>query len=123
MRPFGPVNWSFGPTDLGNPRSVYTRIGLGKRSAPPEGVVFPGSWTTWVFRFKEIRQLTLPHTVKILATTVRKGTRELSDLSESHDLNSGCSVGDDSTAPPSGRLSPPNPGPQQYIDHPGTQQV
>ena len=33
---------------------------------------------------------------------------------ENHDLNSGCSVGDDSTAPPSGRLSPPNPGPQQY---------
>jgi len=41
-------------------------------------------------------------------------TRDLSELSESHDLNSGCSVGDGSTAPPDGRLSLPNPGPQQY---------
>ena len=85
------------------------------RTKSVEGVVFPGSWTTWVLRYLEIRQLTPPHAVEILATTVRQGTRELSNLSESHDLNSGCSVGDDSTAPPSGRLSPPNPGPQQYL--------
>ena len=38
------VNCSFGPTDLGNRRSVYTRIGLGKWPVPPElrrGCGFP----------------------------------------------------------------------------------
>ena len=38
------VNCSFGPTDLGNPRSVYTQIGLSKRPVLPEirrGCGFP----------------------------------------------------------------------------------
>ena len=39
---------------------------------PVEGVVFPGSWTTWVLRYVEIWQLTLPHAVRELVITVLK---------------------------------------------------
>ena len=39
------------------------------------------------------------------------------ELSKGYDLNSGCWVGDDSTAPPSGRLSPPKRGPTTILHH------
>ena len=48
---------------VGDSDSVRTKL--------VEGVVFPGSWMTWVLRYIEIRQLTLSHAVEVLATTVR----------------------------------------------------
>ena len=69
------VNCSFGPARLWWLPLGERRIRVGDsdsvRTKSVEGVVFPGSWTTWVLSYIEIRQLTLPHAVEILATTVR----------------------------------------------------
>ena len=85
------------------------------RTESAEGVVSPVVGRHEYLGKLEFDKWTRPHAVEILATTVLSVTRDLSELSESHDLNSGCSVVDYSTAPPSGRLSPPTPGLQQFV--------
>ena len=86
-----------------------TRIG---QSRPR--VWFPGSSTAWVFRYIEIRQLTLSHVVELLAIHGPVSDPCLSDLSEGHDLNSGVFGGADSTAPSSGRARRQYPVPQHW---------
>ena len=73
-----------------------------------------------MIRHIEVWQLTLPHAVELL--TIHGPVRDpcLPDLSEGHDLNSGSSVVDDSTAPPSGRARHRYQAPQQYmVEAPG----
>ena len=91
---------------LGNLRFGYTRSGLGNdsfRLRSVEGVNFPVALSVWVIRYIEVWQLTLPHTVKLLAIHGPGRDPCLSDLSKRHDLNSGVFGGADSTAPSSGR--------------------
>ena len=112
------VNCSFGPMGLGNLRSGYTWFGLGNgsfHSRSIEGVNSPVALSTWVIRYIEVWQLTLPHTVELLV--IHRPVRDpcLSDLSKRHDLNSGVFGGANSTAPSSGRVGHRYPAPQQNI--------
>ena len=108
------VNCSFGPTGLGNLRSGYTQFGLGNgsfRSRSAEGVNSPVALSSWVIRYIEVWQLTLPHAVELLAIHGLVRDPCLSELSKRHDLNSGVFGGADSTAPSSGHAHHQYPAP------------
>ena len=111
------VNCSFCPTAL----LTTTRVTHGSSpvtAVPLEvrrGCEFPSSFAAWVFRYIEVWQLTLPHTVELLAIHGPVRDPCLPDLSQSHDLDSGVFGGADSTAPSSCRARRRYPASQQDV--------